>query len=60
MTYYEVEQFKVWKGIDPVNPCWSGLNFVSTRRDDMEEIATELQKVSGTPHRVVEFEAAKA
>lgn len=51
---YVVEQFKIWKGIDPVKPCWASRNFVSAKREDMEAIATELQKVSGTPHRVVE------
>lgn len=49
---YEVEQFKVWKGIDPEKPCWASRNFVSPIKGDMDAIAAELEKVSGTPHRV--------
>lgn len=51
--YWCVECYKVWKGINPDKPVWASRNFVSTSWDDMNEIAEELELVSGNPHRVV-------
>lgn len=57
-VFYEVQCFKIWKGVDPVNPRWENVNFVSTNYNNMQGIADQLQRVGGNPHRVVQTGSA--
>ncbi|MFK3857801.1 hypothetical protein [Agrobacterium pusense] len=42
--HWEVEEFKIWKGIDEEKPCWSGLNIVT---DDWHEANSYVEYLSG-------------
>ena len=43
-TYWDVDQFKVWKGLDPVKPQWSGLGFACASWEGANELLSYLER----------------
>lgn len=35
---YQIEEFKIWHGVDPVNPTWQSINLTPATRAGAEEI----------------------
>lgn len=45
-TFWEIEEYKVWKGLDPIKPQWAKMNFVSDSYEDSHEILSLLEQNS--------------
>lgn len=41
--FWRVEQYRVWKGINPDKPLWSSIGFVSQSWEDMADLCDYLQ-----------------
>jgi hypothetical protein len=41
--WWIVQEHKVWKGIDPVKPCWASRGFVSSERESMQDIVDYIE-----------------
>lgn len=40
---WQVEEYKIWKGVNPDKPVWASLNFVSRSWDDMMDLCDYLR-----------------
>lgn len=43
---YTIQEFKIWKGVDPVNPTWQSVNITPGTREGAEEVLELLTKNS--------------
>lgn len=44
MRIWEIQEYKIWKGIDRENPCWASLGFACGSWDDANDL---LDYISG-------------
>lgn len=43
-TYWTLEEYKVWKGIDPDKPVWASRGYLSKRWEDIKELCDYLER----------------
>lgn len=43
-TVYQVQQYKVWKGVDPHKPQWGNLNLVFSEATEAEDMVKYLSR----------------
>lgn len=43
MSNYSIEEFKIWKGVNPNEPTWHGLNLHPGTREGAEELVSYIQ-----------------
>ncbi len=52
---YKVEEFKIWKGVDPDKPTWNSRGFVGPQQDMIEIMEYLQHNAPELKLRVVEY-----
>lgn len=56
MSNYSIEEFKIWKGVDPDKPTWNGVNMHPGTREGAEELVKYLKgNCPEREYRIVAF-----